>query len=181
MSVAAVTAALVGCSSIAGTSVNTSPAISPAKPSVPHHAAAKPAAAHVGSTINIKGEQAGDVMAVTLVKVAATTTATDQFSTPQAGNRYCAVQFRLASHGRNAYDDAPSNGAVVVDSQGQQFNATIVVSIAAGPLLPAEVKIPPGGTALGWIVFEVPKTARITAVQFALSSGFGNAGQWRIP
>jgi hypothetical protein len=69
----------------------------------------------------------------------------------------------------------------VSDSQGQQFNATIVVGIAAGPMFPADVKLTPGNSALGWIVFEVPSAARITTAQFSLSSGFGNAGQWQIP
>ena len=79
-----------------------------------------------------------------------------------------------------AYDDSPMNGAKVADKQGQQFNATIVSSIKAGPLLPASVKLPPKGKALGYIPFEVPKASTVTATQFSMDSGFGETGEWLV-
>jgi hypothetical protein len=139
-----------------------------------------PAIATVGDTITLKGQQNADVMAVTLVKVDPAATSTDQFLTPDAGDKYLAVQFRLENKGQNAYDDSPSNGAVVVDDQGQRFDATFMSKISSGPVMPANVKIAPGGKALGWVVFEVPSTFKAAKVQFSLSSGFGNTGQWDI-
>ena len=141
---------------------------------------ATPTVAHVGSTIKLEGQAQGDLLSVTLVKIANTTTATDGFSKPATGMRYFAAQFKVANTGSGAYADSPSNGAKAIDAEGQQFQATLVSSIAAGPQLPAETKVTSGGFALGWLVFEVPAAAKVASVQFSLSSGFGATGQWQV-
>ena len=92
-----------------------------------------------------------------------------------------AVQFRVRNVGKVAYNDSPTNGAKVSDASGQQFDPSIMAQrVSAGPVLPASVKLAPGGTALGYIVFEVPKAAKIKSVQFGTDSGFGETGEWRI-
>jgi uncharacterized protein YceK len=174
----AATIALAGCTSTSG--VSTTAATPGGSKAKGKPAVAAKAAAHVGSAIVLKGDN-GEQMTVTLTRVAATTRATDGFSTPDAGNRYFAAQVKLTNSGTAAYDDSPSNGAKALDSQGQQFDATIVDTIAAGPQLPAAVKIGPGSSALGYLTFQVPAASRITGIQFSLSSGFGNTGEWKIP
>lgn len=136
--------------------------------------------AKVGNTITLKGNVAGSKTAVTVKKVVDPTKATDGFSKPAAGNRYVAVQFQIKNTGTVAYDDSPSNGAKVADADGQQFDSTIVMSVSAGPLFPASVKLTPGGKALGYIIFEVPKKSKVTAVQFGMDSGFGGSGEWVV-
>jgi hypothetical protein len=139
------------------------------------------AVAKVGSTVTLKGNTEGLKVDVTVLKVIATVKATDDFSTPQSGNRFAAVQFRLHNVGTASYDDSPSNGAKVGDAEAQQFNSTIIAQkISAGPLLPASVKLAPNGTAVGWVVFEVPKASKLTMVQFGLESGFGQTGEWKV-
>lgn len=138
--------------------------------------------AHVGTTINLKnGGAEPEQLAVTLVKVLNNAPPADEFSTPDPGNVYYAVQYRLVNTGTAAYSDSPSNGAVVVDAKGQQFQADIASDTKAGPSFPGAVTIIPGGNALGWITFEVPAGTVVTASQFALQSGFGSTGQWSIP
>lgn len=198
LSAVALAATLTSCSS-AGTSVSTSadptssaPASVAVQASASHSPVAKPVAkvkvthaapkpkpvAHVGSTITLKGDHG--TVAVTLLRVTKTR-ATDDFSTPDAGNHYVAVQFRIKNSASSpkAYDDSPSNGAVLIDSKGQQFQSDMVMKIAAGPMLDS-VKVVPGGVALGYIVFQVPNSSRVAHVQFALSSGFGATGQWTV-
>ncbi|MEV0537623.1 hypothetical protein [Kitasatospora sp. NPDC050463] len=72
-------------------------------------------------------------MDVTVVKVVDPASATDTFSSPKAGMRLVAVQFRLGNTGTAVYDDSPSSGARLADSQGQQFNASITTNTTAGP------------------------------------------------
>jgi hypothetical protein len=139
------------------------------------------ASGHVGSAIPLAGQASGEKVDVTLLKVAATTTATDGFSSPSAGDRYFAAQFRLANTGSLAYTDAADNDAVAFDAQGKQYQAAIVASIAAGPLFGDQLDIAPGASASGWIVFEVPAATTITSVQFTTDSGFGAAGRWSVP
>lgn len=137
--------------------------------------------ARLGDTITVKGLEEGARIQVSAVKYVATVTSTDEFSKPAAGNRFVAVQFVIKNTGTVAYEDSPSNGAKVSDAEGQQFDATIIVQrSSAGPGLPAQVKLAPGGTAKGFLVFEVPKAAKIASVQFSQNSGFGETAEWKI-
>lgn len=137
--------------------------------------------ATVGDTLDLTGTQAGEALAVTLVRVVDPAGAKNEFSGPEAGTRFVAVQFRLKNTGSAVYKDSPSNGAKVVDSQGQQFDATFG-DTTAGPNFPGSVTLPPGDTGLGFIIFEVPTASKITKVQFAMNSGFSpHTGQWNVP
>jgi Domain of unknown function (DUF4352) len=148
---------------------------SSAKAATSTAAAAK---AHVGSTIALKSTE--EALAVTLVQVKDNPSAKDQFSAPDAGDKFYAAQFRLQNTSTTAYSDSPDNGAVVVDSQGQQFQATFD-DTDAGASFPGSTTIPPGQSALGWITFQVPTATVVAAVQFELESGFGSSAQWTVP
>jgi hypothetical protein len=137
-------------------------------------------AAHVGDSITIHGQKPGNQITVQLVKTGPTT-ATDQFSTPPAGDEFYAVQMRITNTGAGVWQDAVDNDVTVQDGQGQTFQTDYVSSIAAGPTFPSMVTVPPGGVALGWVTLDVPTGAVPVSLQFALSSGFGNAARWAIP
>ncbi|MDQ1684386.1 MAG: hypothetical protein QOC82_1123 [Frankiaceae bacterium] len=136
--------------------------------------------AHLGDAITLAGNDHGSKISVAAVRVVDPVRATDGFSSPDPGNRYVAVRFRFTNTGSVAYDDAPSNGAKVVDDQGEQFEADFVDKINAGVLLPAQVKAAPGGLVVGYLVFQVPKKAKVAKVQFSMDSGFGETGEWTL-
>lgn len=137
--------------------------------------------ATVGSTLTLKGNGEGEQIAVTVKKWVDPATSKDQYMKPADGSRYVAAQLELVNTGSAPYDDSPSNGAKVADADGQQFNSTMTLGITAGPELPSGVKIAPGGKALGYIVFEVPKDSKVTLLHFGLNSGFASqTGQWTI-
>jgi len=136
--------------------------------------------AHVGDTISLAGNDDGEKVAVKLVKIVDPAKGRE-FSTPDKGNRFVAVQFKLTNVGKTAYDDSPSNGAAVVDTDGQRFDATID-DVTAGPSMSSDVKMAAGDSALGYLVFEVPKASKLRSVQFTLDSGFADqTGEWRLP
>ncbi|MCX5441144.1 DUF4352 domain-containing protein [Streptomyces sp. NBC_00063] len=136
--------------------------------------------AKTGDTITLKGMDDGSQLDVTVVKVVDPAKSSDEFTTPESGNRFIGVQFKLVNSGTKAYNDSPSNGAQVADKDGQQFDATFG-DITAGPSMSSSVKLAPGGKALGWIVFEAPTKSKVTQVQFAMDSGFSDqTGQWSI-
>jgi hypothetical protein len=140
----------------------------------------KSGAAKLGDPITLKGQEKDSSIQVTAVKYVATVTATDGFSKPEAGNRYAAVQFVVKNTGKVTYDDAPSNGAKVSDSEDQQYDVALLEKSSAGQGLPALLKLAPGGTAKGFLVFEVPTAAKITSVQFSQASGFGETAEWKV-
>ncbi|MFI6413290.1 DUF4352 domain-containing protein [Streptomyces sp. NPDC050585] len=149
----------------------------PPTPSAPRTGAS---VAAVGDTLDLEGIQEGEALAVTVVKVVDPARPDNEFSSPDADERYVAVQFRLRNTGTAVYDDSPHNGATLVDTQGQSFAPTIT-EVAAGPGFPGSVTVPPGDTALGYVVFAVPQSSKVAKVQFAMDSGFSqNVGQWRV-
>jgi hypothetical protein len=141
--------------------------------------AAPQTVADVGSTITVAGSRS-DQLDVTLVAVKPVV-ATDNFSTPPAGDVFVGAQFLLVNTGSTAFSDAIDNDAVLSDAAGNQFKTDIVESINAGTLFQTPTNIAVGGKALGWIVFDVPKGAVVTQAQFTLDSGTGDSGQWNVP
>lgn len=141
---------------------------------------AAPDVAKVGDTLGLKGVEAGNELDVTVVKVVDNAKSSDEFFAPEDGNRWIGVQFQLVNTGTKVYSDAPMNGAKIADDQGQQFGTTIA-DITAGPSMSADVRLKPGGKALGWIVFEVPKASKAATVTFGMDSGFAEQiGEWKL-
>jgi hypothetical protein len=147
----------------------------------PFSAPSKSVTAQIGSAIVLAGNSAGEKVAVTAVKVFTHARPSADFGTVPTGDRLYAVQFRLDNTGTASYLDAPSNGAMVVDSAGQSHQASLLNTVADCSSFPAADHIATGDSGLGCIVFDVPVNARITMVKFTLDSGFGpQAGQWQV-
>lgn len=143
-------------------------------------ASTSPSPAAVGDTLGLTGITKGEKLDVTLVKVV-DPAGGRQFFSPSPGTRFVAVQFRLRNTGSAAFDDVPANGAKVVDTKGQGFDSTFAET-TAGPDFPSSTTITPGGTALGFVVFEVPVGSKVAMVQYAMDSGLStDVGQWKVP
>lgn len=141
---------------------------------------AAPEVAKVGDTLALKGMEDGSRLDVTVVKVADPAKSADEFLEPGSGKRFVGVQFELVNTGEAVYNDSPSNGARVADSEGQQFDSTFA-DITAGPSMASSLTLKPGAKGLGWIVFEVPKGSKIDTVQFTMNSGFADqTGEWKL-
>lgn len=139
-----------------------------------------PEVAKVGDTLTLKGMEDGSRLDVTVVKVADPAESADEFTEPGSGKRFVGVQFKLVNTGKKVYDDSPSNGAQVADSEGQQFDSAFA-DITAGPSMSSALKLKPGAKGLGWIVFEVPKASKVDTVQFTMDSGFADqTGEWKL-
>lgn len=135
-------------------------------------------AAKVGDTITLKSNDSGLKVAVTLMKVVPTAKSSE-YSDPEPGNRMAALQIRLKNVGTVAYTDAPTNGASVIDAQDQEHGASIL-EIELRPALDFPT-IAPGSARVGYLAFEVPKSAKLAKFQFTLDSGYGpQSGEWSL-
>lgn len=142
--------------------------------------AARPSPARIGASIDLEGSGGGHAT-ITVVKVADPARSTDEYEQPDQGKRLVAVQVRITDTGTTVYDDAPDNSGRLIDSQGQQYEPELFGDTTAGKGFGGIVRIVPGASALGVIVFAVPDGTRITAFQFALDSGFARqSGQWQL-
>ncbi|MEV7523573.1 DUF4352 domain-containing protein [Streptomyces sp. NPDC091371] len=142
--------------------------------------AAPSQAVPLGTTVTLTGVKSGEQVDVTALKVVDPAASAVEFFTPDPGNRYVSVQFRLKNTGTVAYKDSPVNGATLVDTAGQQFDADVVAKTTAGPRLPVSLTITPGNTALGYLTFQLPDGSEPAIVQFSLNSGFSDdVGEWK--
>lgn len=143
-------------------------------------AAAAAAPARIGGSIGLTGMSGDEKLTVTLVKVADPATSSDQYVQPDSGKRWVAVQIRITNTATTAYSDSPTNGATLVDAQGQRYNSTFG-DTTLGQGMDGDVKLAPGASALGVIVYEVPKGQKAATFQFSLDSGFADqTGQWQL-
>jgi hypothetical protein len=150
-------------------------------PTTPGPASPTPTNGKTGTTLTLTGNSAGEKENVTVVKVVDPATSTDQYVQPDQGKHYVVVQVRLTNTGTAAYADSPTNGAHLIDTQGQQYNAEWIGATAVGQSFSGQVKIAPSASALGAIIFAVPDGTKPAAFQFALDSGFGRqTGQWQL-
>lgn len=184
-SVAAVltlTAALGACTN---TSVNTTPAganqvqtsAASAAPASTTSAAKK---AGVGDTISLNSTKAGNTLQVTLTKVVDPSAAANEYLKPDAGKRYVAVQLRIANHGQAAYSEDPQILVKAVDALGQHYDVDFGADTTAGASMDSGLKLAPGDSTLGYVVFQVPTGQKIVTVQYTLSMIGGAVAQWTI-
>lgn len=135
--------------------------------------------AAVGDPITLQGSDDALKVRVTVVSVVDPAQGGDEFTQPGEGNRFVAVQLRLENVGDAVYDDSPSNGATLIDAEGQSFDSTLLET-NAGPDLGSPT-INKGDSRLGYVSFEVPTTSQITRFQFGLDSGFADQkGEWTL-
>jgi hypothetical protein len=141
--------------------------------------------ANVGEAIVLSGVDdasgAGRLtLAVTVAKVVPTATGKGAFETPRKGERFVAVRFVFKNAGRTAYHDSPTFGAKVVDASGRAYDPT-VATVSAGAGFPRVMSLPHGRSRAGYIVFAVPKKARIIGVRYSLNAGYADElGEWLL-
>lgn len=132
--------------------------------------------AGLGDSITLQTLDGGSIQ-VTPLSVKDPVSSGNQFITPNAGNRFVGIRVRIRNVGDVLYEDAPSNGAAVVDRDDVEWDASFMDAVE--PAL-GTLKITPGDARVGWITFEVGNRAKLRMLQFGADSGFGNAGQWRL-
>ena len=138
------------------------------------------AGAGVGDTIDLTGMDDGERIAATVVRVVDPARPASDFDEPEAGTRVVGVRLKLVNTGSTVYSDSPVDGSVLVDKAGQSFTAELA-SISAGASFPGSVKISPGSTRLGYVVFAVPNSSTVDSFQFTLDSGFADqTAEWSV-
>jgi hypothetical protein len=150
----------------------------PAEESQP--AKEEPSTATVGGAITLQGMDAGLKVTVTLVKMVDPATPAQDFMKPKAGNKFVAVEVTLQNAGQAVYSDSPTNGAMLIDGEGQQYRSTLY-DVREGQSFGGSATINAGDSRKGVIVFEVPEAAKLAKFQFALDSGFAEQkGEWAL-
>ncbi len=147
-----------------------------------------PSDAKVGDTLSLEGAPglgaAGHVQAdVTLTKYEDDAKPSlDIFAAPD-GQRLVAAEFTILSTGDTTYNDPGNLGAKVIDSTGKVY-AGKPGDPTAGESLALTLNLQPGAKATGWVIFNVPQDAKITAVTYQMDSllqpNGEHTGRWTL-
>lgn len=98
------------------------------------------------------------------------------------GNRLVAAEFTIVNTGKATYSDAPYTPPTVVDTAGTAHNGK-PGDPTVGESLSITMTLSQGERATGWVIFEVPKSAKITSVTWQMDrTGLDTArvGTWTL-
>jgi hypothetical protein len=139
------------------------------------------AALTVGDSSTLIGNTPGEKLSLTLLAYMPSVQA-GQYDTPDSGTQYVGAQLSIANIGTVAYNDSPSNGLVVVTTNGQQSQSTILTGGPCSNSFASSVNIAPGYSEQGCVPVEIPVGTTAAYVQYTPDSGFAsNTAQWTIP
>ena len=159
---------------------------------VPDPTTTRPTVGKLGDTLTLEGSpgtSVGTVLVdITLNKYEDHAQPAIGYSDAPDGQRLVAAQFTITGKGDTPYSDSTGYvGARVVDDQGQVHNSKPGTP-TAGSSFPLILSVQPGEKATGWVIFNVPKDARITGVRWVMdpiAEGFGDSkpegtGRWSL-
>ena len=140
---------------------------SDATPAAPEDAAATDA---VAPPLTVGGSDTTSGFNVTLLQVVDPWTSNNQFESPDAGNRFVAVELNMVNSTDEIKPFSTLLGLEVIDSLGQRWNPAF-----AGVDLPQlDGDVAPGQNIRGWQVFEVPADA--TGLRLKVSGSLTASG-----
>ena len=168
-------AVLTGCGTAAQTAKNPEPTTTPRRV---HETGVNEAIVLTG--VDDTGVTGTLKLAVKVKQVIPTAVGRGAFENPRKGERFVAVRFVFKNIGATAYQDSPTFGAKVIDSSGHGYDPT-VATVTAGRGFARVLTLLHDQLGSGFIVFAVPRSARIVTVQYALNAGFAaDVGRWRV-
>ena len=132
------------------------------------------------STLSFKDEN-GDAYSVDLVEVIDPAQGADQFTTPNAGDRFVAADFKITDTGKQATSDDANSTASIVGSDNQTYTADFDSVSGCTNFNSGEYQINPGQSATGCVVFQLPTTIKVSKVEWSPNGGFGGSfGTWNV-
>jgi hypothetical protein len=130
----------------------------------------------VGTTFTVTGSDSSGYDTsydVTATRVLDHARGSDEFETPNSGNRFVGVKFTITGGTGYSKDDA-NNDAVVEGDDGQVYTADFS-SLAVGTNFNSgEFNVTSGHTQTGWVTFQVPHGVKVASVQWQPNSGLSD-------
>ncbi|MEU5025862.1 DUF4352 domain-containing protein [Streptomyces milbemycinicus] len=128
--------------------------------------------AKLGDTLSLVGivglgQSSAPTADVTLNKFVDNAKAQGAYFEAADGNRLVAAEFTIVNTGKVTYSDAPYTPPTVVDTAGTAHNGK-PGDPTDGESLSITMTLSQGERATGWVIFEVPKSAKIASVTWQM-------------
>jgi hypothetical protein len=119
---------------------------------------------------------------VTVAQVVDPATLTTTFATTTPGDVYVAAEFVIKNTGSKIFTTDIDVDTKMYDQAGQGFTPAFYTTTAGPSFQSGTVSITPGGSATGWVVYEVPSSSPLKEVTFSPTGGIVNQTQvqWTI-
>lgn len=131
----------------------------------------------IGATLDVHDSN-GNSLAVTVTQIVDPATGADQYTTPDPGKRFVAVEMNLSNQSSATISDDANYDTTVIgtDSQVYTFDGSDVSECTNFGY--GEYTLLIGGSESGCVVFQLPNGVNVKAVQFSFDSAFLDTAQW---
>jgi hypothetical protein len=126
----------------------------------------------VGDTITL------DSLAVKLDSVIDPATGADEYNTPNAGDKFVAVDFTITNNGSQTYSDDANTDVSVIGSDTQDYSPDFDNVSECTNFNDGSYDLAPGDTESGCVVFQLPQSVSVSKVQFVDDNSKG--GEWTV-
>jgi hypothetical protein len=96
---------------------------------------------------------------------------------PRTGDRWVAIQLRIRGL-RGTWTDAPAADGRLIDAHQRLHKAFLSGYGTVEPRMPMGLALTPGQVAVGNLVFELSKTAKLRTFEYVVTGG--NTGIWDL-
>ncbi|ADI11922.1 hypothetical protein SBI_08804 [Streptomyces bingchenggensis BCW-1] len=141
----------------------------------------------LGDTLSLEGivglgESSPHRADITLKKFVDNAKASVGYFEAADGNRLVTVQFTIVNTGETTYSDSGFAESQVVDTAGKTYQGK-AGSPTVGDSMTNMLNLVPGKQITGWVLYEVPKDAKISAVTYqmdAMGTNPERTGRWTL-
>ncbi len=105
----------------------------------------------------------------------------DQFTLPNAGNRFVAVKVKVTDTGSKQISDDANLNMTIVGSDGQTYSADFSNVLGCTNFDSGSYHLSSQQSSVGCVVFQVPVKVKVSDVEWSPSGGFGSSfGTWKV-
>lgn len=127
----------------------------------------------LGQSVELGGSDLN--ASVTAVRIINPAQATTEYDTPNTGNVYVGVEFKIVNTGGPTFQPSPNSDATLIDTASHSYSSTYA-ELAGCPSFASSLALTSGDTADGCVTFQVPVGTNLAKVQF--SSQSGGTAEW---
>ncbi|MCU1488616.1 MAG: hypothetical protein JWM85_21 [Acidimicrobiaceae bacterium] len=131
----------------------------------------------IGTTLDVH-DLSKNVLAVTVTQVIDPASGVDQYTTPNSGDRFVAVDMNLANQSQATISDDANSDTTVIGTDNQAYTADFNSVSQCTNFSNGEFTMLQGGAESGCVVFQLPNGVNVKAVQFSFDSTFLDTAQW---
>jgi hypothetical protein len=131
----------------------------------------------VGATLDVQN-LSGATLAVTMTQIVDPATGANEFYTPNAGDRFVAVEMTLQNPGTATVNDNANSDTTVIGTDSQAYTADFDSVAECTNFSFGEFTMLPGGSEAGCVVFQLPVGVNVKAIQFIFGGNSADVAQW---